>query len=261
MTIFRLGGLGAGGRETAVDAVPDQAAKYFSARRLGFGFVDVAGEDECGVFGPVVGLPEAGDVVAGDGLDALGGADGAEAVGVVAVEGAEAYAKHGGDGLVAFLEDGDEALLADALDFFGGEGGMLDDVGEEVEACFGVVAESAEAGAGLVYAGGGGEVGADLFGLVGEDGGGALRGAFGEEAGGEAGETSLGGRVVFAAAAEDDACGEDGKGVVFEHVDLQAVGKREGFRHGKIEGARGAAAGVRSCASSAALRTEECRER
>ena len=95
-----------------------------------------------------MGLPEAGDVVAGDGLDAVGGADGAEAVGVVAVEGAEAYAEHGGDGLVAFLEDGDEALLADALDFFGGEGWMLDDVGEEVEACLGVVAEGAETGVG-----------------------------------------------------------------------------------------------------------------
>ena len=121
---------------------------------------------------------------------------------MVAVEGAEAYAKHGGDGLVALLEDGDEALLADALDLFGGEGGMLDDVGEEVEACVGVVAEGAEAGAGLIYAGGGGEAGADLFGVIGEDGGGALCGAFGEEAGGEAGETSFGGRVVFAAGAE-----------------------------------------------------------
>ena len=87
---------------------------------------------------------------------------------------------------------------------------MLDDVGEEVEARLGVVAEGAEAGAGLVYAGGGGEIGADLFSLVGEDGGGALGGAFGEEAGGEAGEASLGGGVVFAAAAEDDACREDG---------------------------------------------------
>ena len=156
MTIFRLGGLGAGGREAAVDADPDQAAKYFSARRFGLGFVDVAGEDERGIFGAVVGLPEGGDVFAGDGLDAFGGADGAESVGVVAVEGAEAYAEHGGDGLVALLEDGDEALLADALDLVGGEGGMLDDVGEEVEACLGVVAEGAEAGAGRVYAGGGG---------------------------------------------------------------------------------------------------------
>src|SRR5205807_1954263 len=45
------------------------------------------------------------------------------------------------------------------------------------------------------------------------------------------------GCVVFAATAEDDACGEDGKGVVFEHVDLQAIGEGEGFRHGKVEGA------------------------
>ncbi len=219
-----------------MEAVPDQASKYFSARRLASVSLMSPAKTSAAVFGAVVSLPETGDVVAGDGLDAVGGADGAEAVGVVAVEGAEAYAKHGGYGLVAFLEDGDEALLADALDLFGGEGGVLDDVGEEVEARFGVVAEGAETGAGQIDGGGGGEVGADLFGVVGEDGGGALCGAFGEEAGGEAGEASFGGGVVFAAAAEDDTRGEDGKGVVFEHVDLQAVLQGEGFGHGKVEG-------------------------
>ena len=188
-------------------------------------------------------LPEGGDVVACDGFDAVGGADGAEAVGVVAVESAEAYAEHGSDGLVAFLEDGDEALFADALDLFGGEGWVLDDVGEKVEACFGVVAEGAEAGACLVYAGGGGEVCADLFGVVGESGGGALGGSFGEEAGGEAGEASFGGGVVFAAAADNYAGGEDGQGVVFKHEDLEAVLQREGFGDGKVEGDGGARGG------------------
>ena len=90
-----------------------------------------------------MGFPEAGDVVAGDGFDAFCGADGAEAVGMVAVEGAEAYAEHGGYGLITFLEDGDQALFADALDLFGGEGWVLDDVGEKVEASFCVVAEGA----------------------------------------------------------------------------------------------------------------------
>jgi hypothetical protein len=190
-----------------------------------------------------VGFPEGGDVVAGDGFDAIGGADGAEAVGVVSVESAEAYAEHGGYGLVAFLEDGDEALLADALDFFGGEGWVLDDVGEEVEAGFGVVAEGAETGCGLVDGGGGGQVGADLFGVVCEDGGGTLRGAFGEETRGEACEASFGGGVVFAAAADDDAGGEDGQGVVFKEEDLKAVGEREGFGDGKVEGYGGARGG------------------
>ncbi len=108
--------------------------EVFFGEASGFGLVDVTGEDERGVFGAVVGLPEIGDVVASDGFDAVGGADGTEAVGVVAVERAEAHAEHGGDGLVAFLEDGDEALFANALDFFGGEGWAFDDVGEEVEA-------------------------------------------------------------------------------------------------------------------------------
>ena len=59
--------------------------------------------------------------------------------------------------------------------------------------------------------------------------------AFGEEAGGEAGEASFGGGVVFTAAASDDACGEDGQGVVFEEEDLEAVLQGEGFGDGKVE--------------------------
>ena len=143
MTILRLGGAGAGGRDAGGGGCSGPGVEVFLGQATGIGFVDVTGEDEGGVFGAVVSFPKTGDVVAGDGFDAFGGADGAEAVGVVAVEGAEAYSKHRGYGLVAFLEDRDEALLADALDLFGGEGWVLDDVGEEVEASFGVVAEGA----------------------------------------------------------------------------------------------------------------------
>ncbi len=156
-------------------------------------------------------LPEANDIVAGDGFDPVGCADGAEAVGVIAVERTETYAEHGGYGLVALLEDGDEALLADAFDFGVGEGWMLDDVREEVESCFGVVAESAEAGAGLIYARGGDQVCADLFGVIGEIDGRALRGAFGEQAGGEAGEASFGCGVGFATGTQGNSSGEYGR--------------------------------------------------
>jgi hypothetical protein len=127
-------------------------------------------------------LPEVGDVVTGDGFGAVGVADGADAVGVVAVEGAEAYTQDGGNRLIALLQDGYEALFADTLDLFGGEGGMLDDVGDEIKTSFGVVAESVDAGVGAVDFCGGGKGGADLFGVVGEGGGGALLGAFGEQA-------------------------------------------------------------------------------
>ena len=89
----------------------------------GLGFADVSGEDERGIFGAVVGLPEACDVVACDGLDAVGVSDGPDAVGMVSIEGVEAHAEDGGYGLVAFLQNGDEALFADALDLFRGKAG------------------------------------------------------------------------------------------------------------------------------------------
>ena len=61
-------------------------------------------------------------------------------------------------------------------------------------------------------------------------------------------------------ARSDDAGGEDGQGVVFEQVDLQAVVEREGLGHGKVEGDGGAWRRWRSCASSAAARSRRCRD-
>ena len=61
------------------------------------------------------------------------------AVGLVAVEEARADAPGDGDDGVALLAMRDEALLADALEVVGVEGGMLDDVGEQIEAGVGVV--------------------------------------------------------------------------------------------------------------------------
>ena len=100
---------------------------------------DVAGEDEGGVGCAVVAGVEAGDVVAGEASDGFDGADGGFAVGLVAVEETGPDAACGCDDGVTFLGDGDETLLADALNVVRVEGRVLDYVGEEVETGVGVV--------------------------------------------------------------------------------------------------------------------------
>ena len=63
---------------------------------------------------------------------------------------------------------------------------------------------------------------------------------------------ALGGGVVLAAGASDDAGGEDGQLLVFDDVDLQAVLEREGLGDGQMEGGCAGRRRGRSCASSAA---------
>ena len=171
---------------------------------VGFVERDVPGQHEGGVRGAVVAGVEVGDVVAGEGLDAVERADGGFAVGLVAVEEARADAACDGDGGVGFLADGDEALAAETFEVFCGEGWVLDDVGEEIDAGVGVVGEKGDSGQGRVHGCVGAEARADAIGGFGELGCVTGLGAFVEECCGEGRESGLGGRVVFAAGASDD---------------------------------------------------------
>ena len=72
------------------------------------------------------------------------------------------------------------------------EGGVLDDVGEEVEAGVGVVGGDGEAGVGGVHGGAEGDAGSDAFLVFGELGEVAGGGGFAHGGGGEGGETGLG---------------------------------------------------------------------
>ncbi len=178
---------------------------------------------------------EAGDVVARQCLHALCGADGRSAIRMIAIDQQRAYSLcDGGDG-VTFLADGDEPLLADAVEVLILERGMLNNVGEQVHALCGVVGEHGHAGGGAIHAGADADACTDtllLFGERGEitRGGGLAHGLRGDD-----GEPTLAGGVGLAAGACDDGRGEDGQRFLRDEVHLQSVVEREGLGRWQLE--------------------------
>ena len=203
----------------------------------------IAGEDERGVCGAVVGAVEAGDVVARQGANAVERAYGCLAVGLVSVEEAGADAPCDCEGRVALLRDGDEALLADALDVIGVEGGVQDDVGEEIEGSAGVVGEEGDGRRGRVHGRDCGQASTDALCVICEPGRVAGLGAFIEQSSSYGGETGLACGIVLAARAGDDACREYGELLVLDDIDLQAVLQRKGLGDREMEGDGGAGRG------------------
>jgi len=113
--------VGCGGSDPSAEVVFGKALRFFDR--------DVTGEDERRVGRAVVVRVKARDVVTGETANALEGAYGGFAVGLVAVEQAGTDAARRRDDRIAFLGDADEPLFADTLDIFWIEGGMEDYVG------------------------------------------------------------------------------------------------------------------------------------
>ena len=142
--------------------------------------------------------------------------------------------RDGGD-RVALLADGDEALLADAVEVFVLERRMLHDVGEQVHALCGVVGEHGHAGGGAIHAGADADARADALLLLGERGEIARGGGLAHGLRGDDGEAALAGGVGLAAGASDDGRGEDGQRLLLDEVHFQAVVEREGLGGGQLE--------------------------
>ncbi len=207
----------------------------------GLRFGEVAGEQEGGVGGAVVGVAEVQEVLASNGVEGFFGSGAGQAVGLVgAVEDEGADAEGDGVGGVGFLLDRDKALLADAVDVWGTEGGVLHGVGKKIEGGGGFVREDREAGGDGVHGGVGEELAADALAVLSLLLGGPEVGALGDHASGEGGEAGLGDGVGFGSGAGDDGGGEDGELMLLDEEDFEAVGKGEVGGDGKVDVGGGA---------------------
>ena len=187
--------------------------------------VEVAGGGEDHVArGEAAGVvvEDGGLVEAGDGLD--GAEDGAaEGVALPEVLGEELVDEVVGVVLVHLDLFEDDALLAG--DVLGGEGGVEDEVGEEVECGGDVLVEDLDVEADGLFAGEGVEVAADGVDLAGELLGGAGGGALEDHVLDEVGDAVEGGGLVAGAGVDPDAHGD---GADVGHglgEDEQAVGQ------------------------------------
>ncbi|MEY2599843.1 MAG: hypothetical protein RLZZ142_2102 [Verrucomicrobiota bacterium] len=217
-----------------------------------FGFLglEIAGDDEGGVFGAVEGAVEVAELLDGGFIDVLEGADGDPLVGGafedeggeffeeasvgLVVVGAAALLFH--DGALGFDAGLVDARVQEAFGFDPeGEGEL---VGGEVEIVVGAV----EGGGGVEVASGAGDVFVD--GAAGDE-----FGAFEHEVFEEVGESGAVGPLVFAADLVEDVGGDDGGGVVFVEDDVQTVGevelgKRDGFADAAGLGGGGGGGGL-----------------
>ena len=83
----------------------------------GFCFLHIAGNHQGGAPGSVMLLPEVREIVARDGLDRCGSTDRAVAIRLISIKRLDANPLHRLRGLIGFLHDGGETLLAHAFHF------------------------------------------------------------------------------------------------------------------------------------------------
>ena len=181
------------------------------------------------------------EVVARDGLH--GGGREIRAVGMLAVKDLAGELGREFGGLLLFLLQGGKRLPLNLGKLLGGEGGVENGVGEQVEDFAGVFGQPAGGDADGIRSGVRFEGHADGVGLQGEGGGVALGGAavdeFGDKLGGAVFRT-----VEDRAAADDEPEGDGGFAVVLNDENLEAVGQRLGFVVGKGSGRRGIGRGL-----------------
>ena len=213
------------GRVGHEEAAFGEAGEEFLHLGADFVRVHVAEDGEDAVAGGEALVAEGEEGVAVEGLDGLGGAVGAQAVGMAGEDGAaHGVAGHAGDLLVLGLEGGDLVELL-AGDFLVGEGRAGEDVGEDVESEGEVGLHDLDGDAEAVVAGVGADVSADGLDLVGEGLGVAPGGALDDGAGGKGGDAVGRGGLGELAAAEDGDGVDEGEARVAADEEAEAVGE------------------------------------
>ncbi len=201
--------------------------------------VEIAGGGEDHVGGGEAAGVFVEDDLLGEAGDGFGGAEDGAAEGVV---GPEVLGEELVDEVVGIVFVHLDLFEDDALflgDVFGGEGGVEDEVGEEVEGGGDVFVEDLEVEADGFFAGEGVEVAADGVDFAGELLGGARGGALEDHVLDEVGDAVDGGGLVAGAGVDPDAHGD---GAEVGHAlgeDEEAVGERGGADVAEVRGGRG----------------------